>query len=341
MLNSCLKGNKFCIVRCVQSTGKMRNKQARGCIYSAQRFEWYWMFDGKMQWVKPNQIQPLTHMLVETEMCSLHEHNVATTQHNASTIAPHVVLWSLLNSSVFSNFVWYASEPCATDSSVLCKRGTASSQDRKSVKSVVVWVFAQFSSHFSCSRNTLSHSLAAILSPFVRMFCAFDEMLCVFNNGPMDGTAEIILNCLHIDVRFSLHIITFQFVAISMSIAISRDNHFNRNYCICWLFLKKRRKCCIFYHFIGIQIACFMILIMRFCMFSIQILQIHQIIHGAFNYDNLHSHCIARQFFFFIESMAMDIEKWETSKTRMIWKESSIIAQRPDRIQCHSNIFYN
>lgn len=71
---------------------------------------------------------------------------------------------------------------------------------------------------------------------------------CVFECGPMDGTAKIILNCIHwTSLRFRFF--TFQFVAISMSIAISWDNHLNWNYCIFHL-LQNKNCCWFFYQFI-------------------------------------------------------------------------------------------
>lgn len=41
-------------------------ERARSCIYSAQRFEWYWMLTGKMQWVKPNTKSTIAYTYVNT-----------------------------------------------------------------------------------------------------------------------------------------------------------------------------------------------------------------------------------------------------------------------------------
>lgn len=41
-------------------------ERAWSCIYSAQRFEWYWMLTGKMQWVKPNTKSTIAYTYVNT-----------------------------------------------------------------------------------------------------------------------------------------------------------------------------------------------------------------------------------------------------------------------------------
>lgn len=67
--NSSLKTNE--ILRAMHwEYGKICLIPTRSCNYSAQRFKWYWRFDGKVQWVKPNQ-NPAAHTYVrQTEMLS-------------------------------------------------------------------------------------------------------------------------------------------------------------------------------------------------------------------------------------------------------------------------------
>lgn len=91
--------------------------------------------------------------------------------------------------------------------------------------------------------------------------CRRTEKFCVFKCGPMDGTAEIILNCI------SLSLTPFQLAAISMSIAILRDNHFESEaYVFCRL-LKKHSffRSHVFISWFFNKLPCFMTLIMWFC----------------------------------------------------------------------------
>lgn len=92
-----LKTNE--ILRAMHSEyGKIWIIPTRSCNYSAQRFKWYWRFDGKVQWVKPSQ-NPAAHTYVRrTEMLSSWVYSLPIVWYR-------MLFYDLLNSS-FLQFRW-------------------------------------------------------------------------------------------------------------------------------------------------------------------------------------------------------------------------------------------